>query len=239
MNATEHSPVAASAEAGGSFALAHRTRTAIFRHLLLFAFGLGLTLGTGAMLKDSHRQERRELELQGRARRTAEIAALWNRLPFVPFSTEARSRLLAACDRPEFGFSAQQTARLRDRLAEVLACLGGPASTEFHPQPVNGLGLTPAPGADPQRTTSDNVAPPASSAGGGLDAKAQGSLALAAQLIAVCPDRIRAAITTTNMPGEVFNGPVAQGFTVACEISNPCRVHPISAARRKTGHARG
>ena len=41
------------------------------------------------------------------------------------------------------------------------------------------------------------------------------------RLTAICLDRVRIAVTHTNSPGSVFNGPVAQGFTIARSSINP------------------
>lgn len=128
----------------------------LWRHGCLFLACVVLTLGVRAALKHQHADERRRLELAARARRTAEIAALWNRLTYADLAApETTSRFLTAVDWRSLRLSTTQEVRLRTRLAEVVAYLRQPTVAGYlrlkteglHPTfaPTRWPGLRPAP----------------------------------------------------------------------------------------------
>ena len=133
----------------------------LWRHGCLLLACVVLTLGVRATLKPQHAAERRRLELAARARRTAEIAALWNRLTYADLAAPGTtSRFLTAVDWRSLRLSTTQETRLRTRLAEVLAYLGQPTVAGYLRLKTEGLHPTFAPNPKVRRAPDPNATAP-------------------------------------------------------------------------------
>ncbi len=140
----------------------------LWRHGCLLLACVVLTLGVRATLKPQHAAERRRLELAARARRTAEIAALWNQLTYADLAApETTSRFLTAVDWRSLRLSTTQETRLHTRLAEVPAYLGQPTVAGYLRLKTEGLHPTFAPNPMARRAPDPSPTAPVQNATAG------------------------------------------------------------------------
>ncbi len=108
------------------------------------------------------------MELAARARRTAEIAALWNQLTYADLAApETTSRFLTAVDWRSLRLSTTQETRLHTRLAEVPAYLGQPTVAGYLRLKTEGLHPTFAPNPMARRAPDPSPTAPVQNATAG------------------------------------------------------------------------
>ncbi len=214
----------------------------LLRHALLFALCLCVTLAVRATLKDNYTEERRRIELEGRARRVAELAAVWNKLAFTDISSsDFTERFLNSVDWLALQLSADQEMRLRERLPEVMDYLGRPTLDAYLRLKTSGLRTRFELSPRARQTlglSSNTVAADLSLSADQIAARLWLTVSTNAtereslsRLTAVCLDRVRVATNHTNSPVLVFAGPTAQGFTIAHAALDPgFRYGPLAAA---------
>jgi hypothetical protein len=192
---------------------------------------LAVTLGVRSALKTQYAAERHRIETEGRARRTTEIAAVWNQLNYTDVaSPDFTERFLSLTNWRALALTALQEARLRERLADVVAYLREPSLDRYVRLKMEGLYQTFELSAMATQVLAhadlklplNSLAPEEAveqlwrAAVIGTNANASPS-----RITAICLDRVRVALSHTNSPATVFAGPVRQGFTVAKAAIDP------------------
>src|SRR2546426_3306373 len=192
----------------------------VFLHLLILVFSLSITLGVRSASKERYAQERRQIEAIARAKRSLEISAKWNAVPYIDISIPGvAEKILSKFDSQKLALTEFQYERFRIRLKNVLDYLHDPTFEGYLHLKTNGLHYSFTAIAQAQQLFPDENPPALSDAERVSrmlwNGAARTNVDFFPRLNAICLERIRAAIVHTNSPGSVFNGPVAQGFTMA------------------------
>jgi len=200
-------------------------------HLLILALSIGATLSVRTALQPQYSQERRRIEGTARTKRVQQIAAAWNTLRYTDISTpDLPETFFARLDLQKVQLTPPQQERLRVRLREIFEYLRNHTFESYLELKTNGLHYTFTPSrtselSSPEANLISTTYPESDVKASVEDVwnslRTKKSPLPMGRLTAICLDRVRIAVTHTNSPGSIFNGPVAQGFTIARSSVNP------------------
>jgi hypothetical protein len=209
-------------------------------HALIAGLAILLTLSVQMALSERYSLERRKIEQEASKRRSRDMAASWNRLRFCEAATGRLGHdFVAAVGWPRLALSEAQKARLKDRLQQVLNYLQDPSLEEYYSLKTEALvwnfELSPAGRLRLGNTEImvDGVAQrqPLDVVFSLWEASCHESkTGQPPRLTAVCLESIDIARSDTNSAAALLKGPVAKGFTVAHEATDPGFIYGHQAA---------
>jgi len=184
------------------------------------------------MLSDDYAAERRQFELNGRARRASEIAASWNKARFISTADLSfNERFLEKLEWGSLHLSPERETMLREKLTEVMEYLRAPSLSRYLQLKTNGMHLTfEATLATQQSLKRALKSQPhqrelePGSAVGTLWSYLMAPTNKGGEyprLTAVSIDHVKTALSYRNSATAVLKGPVSQGMTIAQEAINP------------------
>ena len=206
--------------------------SSVAAHTLLISLYLSVTLAVRSMLTDDYAAERRQIELNGRARRASEMAASWNKARYISTSDPAfNERFLEKLEWGSLHLPPERETMLREKLTEVMEYLRAPSLSRYLQLKTNGMHLTFEPSLATQQSLKRALKsqPHQRELEPGRAVSTLWSYLMSPtnkggeypRLTAVSIDHVKTALSYTNSATAVLKGPVSQGMTIVQEAINP------------------
>jgi hypothetical protein len=182
-------------------------------------------------LRDQHAREHSEVQVKAFAKKSREIEASWQALPYASATPEGFSEiLLGKINWSKLTLSELQQVRLTVRLTELIHYLQGPEFEEYYRLRTEGLQYRLKPSKEIQELFAKTpVAHPEDSSEEPKEmlkwlwntCHKEGERTTVPKITAVCLDQIAVATSHTNSSWSVLEGEVRKGFTVANVAYDP------------------